>query len=792
MLKGTSMDARTRKVLEYDTILKSLAEECVSPLGEAQAAELVPFTYRIEVDRAQKETQEAVDFIVRTGSSPLYAFDDVTAELNKARVGSMLSCGELLRIRRFLTTSRQTRSSLLADTEPMSVIYELAQNLCSLHLLEDEIDRCILSEDEVSDHASPELASIRRSMRLCNQRIRDKLNAMIRSSAYANVLQDPIITLRNDRFVVPVRAEYRSSVPGMVHDQSGSGATLFIEPMAVVEINNELRELSLKEKEEIERILTELTKRVAAYFQQILTATENLGRLDFVFAKGKLSMSMQGCAPRINDAGGVLRIRNGRHPLIDPKAVVPITLWLGEDFSTLIITGPNTGGKTVTLKTCGLFAAMAQSGLHIPAGDGSEIPLFDDVYADIGDEQSISQSLSTFSSHMTHIVDILDKATEHSLVLLDELGAGTDPTEGAALAIAILEHLHDRGILTLATTHYSELKAFALAAPGVENGSVEFDVASLRPTYHLSIGIPGKSNAFEISRKLGLPEALIAQAQEKLDANTIRFEDVIENAEYHRQLAEKEKELAVRARQEMEETRAKADREAKRLEEQRTKILEEAREEAARIVRRAKQETQEITAQLRRLRDDSGQSERDRTIQQNRDRLRELEKETLPGIAEADPAEGEAPETVKAGDTVYLVHVGQEGTVLGAPNDKGEVGVQVGPMKMTAKLSQLRLIKPSKKKTAEVRREARLRLASVPMELDIRGKDTQEGVAEMELYLDQAVMGGLKEVSVIHGKGTGLLRDAVHQALRKNKHVDSFRLGRYGEGETGVTIVRLK
>jgi len=786
------MDARTRKVLEYDVILERLAAECVSPLGEAQARTLEPFHYRIEVERAQKETQEAYDYIVHAGSSPLYAFDDVTSELNKARVSSMLSCGELLRVRRFLSTSRQTRSSLLAETEPMSLIYELAQNLCSLHLLEDEIDRCILSEDEVSDHASPELASIRRSMRLCNQRIRDKLNAMIRSSAYANVLQDPIITLRNDRFVVPVRAEYRSSVPGMVHDQSGSGATLFIEPMAVVEINNELKELSLKEKAEIERILTELTKRVATYFNQILASMESLGNLDFIFAKGRLSLLMEGCAPVIHDAHGPLRIRKGRHPLIDPKDVVPITLWLGEDFSTLIITGPNTGGKTVTLKTCGLFAAMAQSGLHIPSSDGSEIPLFDDIYADIGDEQSISQSLSTFSSHMTHIVDILDKATENSLVLLDELGAGTDPTEGAALAIAILEHLHERNIYTLATTHYSELKAFALATPGIENGSVEFDVASLRPTYRLSIGIPGKSNAFEISRKLGLSEDLIAQAQEKLDANTIRFEDVIENAEYHRQLAEKEKELAVRAREEMEETRAKADREAKRLEEQRTKILEEAREEAARIIRKTKQETQEITAQLRRLRDASGQSERDRTIQQNRDRLRELEREAMPEETASDPQNGEAPKSVKPGDSVYLVHVSQEGTVLSAPNDKGEVSVQVGPMKMTAKLNQLRLLKSHKPQAPDTRRAPRLRLASVPMELDIRGKDTQEGTAEMELYLDQAVMGGLKEVSIIHGKGTGLLREAVHQALRKNPHVEEFRLGRYGEGETGVTIVHLK
>jgi len=788
------MDARTRKVLEYDVILDMLAAECVSPLGVEQVRSLVPYSYRIEVERAQKETQEAYDLILHTGSSPLYAFDDIRDEMNKARVDSMLGCAELLRIRRFLSTSRQLRSALLAETEPMSLLYEFAQNLCSLHLLEDEIDRCILSDDEVSDHASPELASIRRAMRLCHQRIRDKLNAMIRSSAYANVLQDPIITIRNDRFVVPVRAEYRSSVPGMVHDQSGSGATLFIEPMAVVEINNELKEYQLKEKAEIERILTELTRRVAAFFAQIQTSVESMASLDFIFAKGRLSHLMEGVAPKIHDAHGPLKIRKGRHPLIDPKVVVPITMWLGEDFSTLIITGPNTGGKTVTLKTCGLFAAMAQSGLHIPASDGCEMPLFDEIYADIGDEQSISQSLSTFSSHMTHIVEILEKSTKNSLVLLDELGAGTDPTEGAALAIAILERLFERGIYTLATTHYSELKAFALATPGIENGSVEFDVASLRPTYRLSIGIPGKSNAFEISRKLGLSEELITKAQEKLDQNSIRFEDVIENAEYHRQLAEKEKELAMRARQEMEETRARADREAKRLEEQRTKILEEARAEAARIVKRTKQEAQDITAQLRRLRDVAGQSDRDRALQQNRDKLRELEKETIPEAARTaqDAAAGEAPKTVSPGDYVYLVNVAQEGTVLSEPNDKKEVQVQVGPMKMMVKLANLRLMKRPKKTAPETRRAPKLRLAAVPMELDIRGSDTQEGVAEMELYLDQAVMGGLKEVSVIHGKGTGLLRDAVHQALRRNSHVDSFRLGRYGEGETGVTIIRLK
>jgi len=420
------------------------------------------------------------------------------------------------------------------------------------------------------------------------------------------------------------------------------------------------------------------------------------------------------------------------------------------------------------------------------------VPLFDAVYADIGDEQSISQSLSTFSSHMTHIVEILEKATPYSLVLLDELGAGTDPTEGAALAISILEHLHEREIYTLATTHYSELKAYALATPGVENASVEFDVASLRPTYRLSIGIPGKSNAFEISRKLGLSEALITSAQEKLDQNAVRFEDVIENAEYHRQMAEKDKQLAEAARREMEETRAKADREAKRLEEQKEKILREARDEAARIVRRAKAETQEIASQLRRLKDQSGQPERDRALQQSRDRLRELERESLPEAASVAPDGQEPPESVKPGDYVYLAHVAQEATVLSPANDKGEVQVQVGPMKMAVRITDIRLLKTPKSVKEAPRRSPNLRLSSVPLELDIRGKDTQEGVAEMELYLDSAVIGGLKEVYIIHGKGTGLLREAVQQALRKNGHVKEFRLGRYGEGENGVTIVTLK
>jgi len=786
------MDERTRKVLEYDVILAQLAAECASPLGEEQALALMPYAYRIEVERAQKETLEAYDYILHTGSSPLYAFDDIRTQMHKARVDSALTCGELLAVRRFLATSRQLRSALLAETQPLQILYEYAQNLCSLRLLEEEIERCVLSEDELHDHASPELASIRRAMRLCNQRIRDKLNQMLRSSAYQQVLQDPIITMRGGRYVVPVRAEYRSSVPGMIHDQSGSGATLFIEPMAVVEINNELREYQLKEKEEIERILAQLTRRVAAFREPIEVSVEAMAKLDFIFAKGRLSHKMAGMPPVIHDAHGPLVIRKGRHPLIDKEKVVPISLWMGEDFTTLIITGPNTGGKTVTLKTCGLFASMAQSGLHLPAAEGCEVPLFDAVYADIGDEQSISQSLSTFSSHMTHIVEILEKATPYSLVLLDELGAGTDPTEGAALAISILEHLHEREIYTLATTHYSELKAYALATPGVENASVEFDVASLRPTYRLSIGIPGKSNAFEISRKLGLSEALITSAQEKLDQNAVRFEDVIENAEYHRQMAEKEKQLAEAARREMEETRAKADREAKRLEEQKEKILREARDEAARIVRRAKAETQEIASQLRRLKDQSGQPERDRALQQSRDRLRELERESLPEAASVAPDGQEPPESVKPGDYVYLAHVAQEATVLSPANDKGEVQVQVGPMKMAVRITDIRLLKTPKSVKEAPRRSPNLRLSSVPLELDIRGKDTQEGVAEMELYLDSAVIGGLKEVYIIHGKGTGLLREAVQQALRKNGHVKEFRLGRYGEGENGVTIVTLK
>ena len=788
------MNERTYRILEFDKILQMLSEQCVSSLGSAEAERLTPSVHRIEVVRWQQETSEAYDYLMQSGVSPVHSFDDITASLNKARIDGMLQPKERLACRLMLAASRGLRRALLEGCEPASLLGGYAAGLISEKPVEDEIERCILGEDEIADAASPELYRIRRDIKGCHARIRDRMNRMIHSPQYAKYLQNPIITMRNDRYVIPVRAEYRANVPGLIHDQSGSGATLFVEPMAVVEINNELKELMGKEREEIERILLLLSALVARHQEEMGFSLGVMAHLDFVFAKAKLSAQMKAISPKIEE-GMRLRIVQGRHPLIDQDKVVPSNFWMGEGFTTLIITGPNTGGKTVTLKTCGLFAVMAQAGLHIPAGEGSYLPIFTDVFADIGDEQSIEQSLSTFSSHMKNIVSILREVNERSLVLLDELGAGTDPTEGAALAISILERLTARGVLTLATTHYSELKAYALSTAGVENASVEFDVASLAPTYRLSIGIPGKSNAFEISRKLGLEAAVIDRAQEYLSQEQIRFEDVIQNAEYHRQLAEKEREQAELARRESERLKQQVQQERKRLEEQREKILTRAREEAARLIRKSKNEMDAIIGELKAQRDKAGAADRDRTIQQARDRMRGNERELEAAAPRGgEPADQGKPLTkVEVGQTVWVANLEKNGVVLSAATRGGEVQVQVGSMKLNAKLKNLRAAaQEEKKKPVIEKRESRLAMPSVGLELDIRGYDAESGVMEMDKYLDSAYMGGLKEVSIIHGKGTGILRDAVQRRLRRHPLVDTFRLGNYGEGETGVTIVKFK
>ena len=780
---------RALRVLEFVKIRQQLATMAVTPMGAEECARLQPETDVEQVRRALDETEEATVLLTYLGGNPLIPYADCREALVLCQKGAALSPRKLLDVAECLRASRAARSALVKEREDTPIITAAASRLTSLQRLEDEITGAILSEDEIADSASAELARIRRQIRLANERVREKLNQMIRSSTFQKYLQENIITMRGDRFVLPVRAEYRTSVPGLVHDQSASGATLFVEPMAVVELGNDVKQYRAQEQQEIDRILLALSQAIAPYAESITLNVALLNRLDFIFAKGTLARSMHATLPKINDRG-YIKIVRGRHPLIDPDTVVPSDLWLGDQFTTLIITGPNTGGKTVTLKTVGLFTLMAMAGLHVPANLGTELSVFGAVYADIGDEQSIEQSLSTFSSHMKNIVEIMTNVTPRDLVLFDELGAGTDPTEGAALAQSILTRLLQLRVRTMATTHYSELKAFALATAGVENASVEFDVSTLRPTYRLSIGIPGKSNAFEISRKLGLSEEVIAQAKELISKEDIRFEDVIANAEYHRQIAQRERELAEQASQETIRLRNEAETLRRDIEEKKAKSMQKAREEAKRVLENARREADGILSDLKTLRKKANTPEYE--AQELRRRLEKGIDELSEGLAQPSANSFVAPKTVRVGEAVEIVHLKTKGTVLTPPDSKGEVQVQAGIMKLKAHLSQLRIIAPEKQQTTRVLAKTGAATRTVPLELDVRGKALDEALPEVDIYLDEATLAGLSEVSIIHGKGTGVLRAGIQQHLRKHMNVKEFRLGVYGEGEEGVTIVKLK
>ena len=781
---------RTMRVLEFVRIRDMLAEGALTETGRDICRNLVPFDDLASVAAAQAETEEAAAILQYTGGHPLSAFPDIRPALAVCEKGGNLSAGMLLNVAEVLRVSRAARDALVTERENTPLLRGMAEGLFTARNIEKDITDAILSEDEISDRASGELMNIRRHLRGAQERIRDRLNQMIRSSEMQKALQDPIITVRNNRYVVPVRAEYRNMVPGLVHDQSSSGATLFIEPMAAVEMGNELKQWQLKEQQEIARILSALSAETAPYAGQLSETVELLSRLDFVFAKGLLSRRLVCVRPKLNDRGA-LKIIRGRHPMIDPSAVVPLTIWLQDDMNTLVITGPNTGGKTVTLKTVGLFTLMAQAGLQIPADEGTEIAVFEQVFADIGDEQSIEQSLSTFSGHMTYIVEILKNVTPRDLVLFDELGAGTDPTEGAALAQSILTRLLHIRVRTIATTHYSELKAFALTTKGVENASVEFDVETLRPTYRLSIGVPGKSNAFEISRRLGLPENLIAQARELLSGNAIRFEDVIANAEYHRQVAEKERAIAQEASRETVRLRDEAEALRREMEQKREQALRKAREEAKRMLEQARRESEGVIAELKKMKKNAQAGENG--IQDLRRRLDRDIDEMSEGLKQETPESGEAPANVKPGDRVKILTLGAEGTVLAPPDARGEVRLQAGAMKFSAPLSQLRMIRSARaEEKTTVRAKTDMMTRTVSPECDVRGMSLEEALDAVSLYLDEAVLAGLNEVYIIHGKGTGTLRAGIQQDLRKNRHVKSFRRGMYGEGEEGVTVVTLK
>ena len=784
------MEKRVLKTLEYDKILAMLKERASCCISRELVDTMEPSGDFDTVERELKLTAEAETLFYKTGRSPVDDFPDMRHCLERMHAALFLSTGELLGIASCLKAARIAKDILAKEVGEESYLYNLAGLLITHRSAEEEINRCIINEDEIFDGASPALARIRRAMRLANEKVREKLNSMIRSTAYQKYLQEPIITIRNGRFVIPVKQEYRQQVPGLIHDQSSSGATLFIEPSAVVELGNEYKKLLAEEADEIERILTELTAMLAPYADEIREDLNIMGQIDLVFAKAKLSRELNAVMPRLN-RNNYVRIVRGRHPLIPADRVVPIDIWIGSDYRSLIITGPNTGGKTVTLKIVGLFALMVQSGIFVPANEGSEFPVFEHIYADIGDEQSIEQSLSTFSSHMKNIVGILDRADENSLVLLDELGAGTDPIEGAALAMSILEELNDRHCICVSTTHYSEIKAFAMTHEGMENASMEFDIDRLCPTYRLYIGIPGKSNAFEISSRLGLPNSIIDKAKGFLKGEDVRFEDIISSAQSQHRIAEEERKMAEEARAELEKLRADAERERRKLDEDRNRLQAKAKEDAKRIVADTKREMEKLIVEIRSIKD-IDRSAADRVIQAARDTLRATETAVNEKEAIKKEDNTKPPKTVRAGDTVNIVTLDQKATVLSAPDSKGEVMVQAGVMKLNVKLKDIRLIE-EKKAAAPTSGKVGLGAGKqVGLELDVRGMLVDEANIIVDRYLDDAYNAGLSEVNIIHGKGTGALRAGVQAFLKRHPLVKGYRMGSYGEGDAGVTVVTLK
>ncbi len=784
------MEKRVLKTLEYDKILAMLKERASCCISRELVDTMEPSGDFDTVERELKLTAEAETLFYKTGRSPVDDFPDMRHCLERMHAALFLSTGELLGIASCLKAARIAKDILAKEVGEESYLYNLAGLLITHRSAEEEINRCVINEDEIFDGASPALARIRRAMRLANEKVREKLNSMIRSTAYQKYLQEPIITIRNGRFVIPVKQEYRQQVPGLIHDQSSSGATLFIEPSAVVEFGNEYKKLLAEEADEIERILTELTAMLAPYADEIREDLNIMGQIDLIFAKAKLSRELNAVMPRLN-RNNYVRIVRGRHPLIPADRVVPIDIWIGSDYRSLIITGPNTGGKTVTLKIVGLFALMVQSGIFVPANEGSEFPVFEHIYADIGDEQSIEQSLSTFSSHMKNIVGILDKADENSLVLLDELGAGTDPIEGAALAMSILEELNDRHCICVSTTHYSEIKAFAMTHEGMENASMEFDIDRLCPTYRLYIGIPGKSNAFEISSRLGLPNSIIDKAKGFLKGEDVRFEDIISSAQSQHRIAEEERKMAEEARAELEKLRADAERERRKLDEDRNRLQAKAKEDAKRIVADTKREMEKLIVEIRSIKD-IDRSAADRVIQAARDTLRATETAVNEKEAIKKEDNTKPPKTVRAGDTVNIVTLDQKATVLSAPDSKGEVMVQAGVMKLNVKLKDIRLIE-EKKAAAPTSGKVGLGAGKqVGLELDVRGMLVDEANIMVDRYLDDAYNAGLSEVNIIHGKGTGALRAGVQAFLKRHPLVKGYRMGSYGEGDAGVTVVTLK
>ena len=835
------MNQKALKTLEYTKIITQLESHAASPLGKSLCQELSPSSDLEEIRTRQAQTTDAVNRVRLKGSVSFSGLREIGGSLKRLEIGSSLSIPELLSISSVLTVASRAKAYGRRDTEDPPVftprfpgqkppkqaevaeyvpdsLDPLFQSIEPLTPLNNEIKRCILSEDEIADEASPGLSRVRRSIKAAADRIHTQLNSILNS--HRTYLQDAVITMRDGRYCLPVKAEYKNQVSGMVHDQSATGSTLFIEPMAIVKLNNEIRELEIQEQKEIEAVLATLSNEAAPHIEELRLNMELLAQLDFIFAKAALSRQYRCSAPVFNDKGRI-HIKDGRHPLLDPQKVVPINIWLGKDFDLLIVTGPNTGGKTVSLKTVGLFTLMGQAGLHIPAWEGSELAVFDEVFADIGDEQSIEQSLSTFSAHMTNIVSILQQADSRSLCLFDELGAGTDPTEGAALAIAVLSFLHNMKCRTMATTHYSELKVFALTTPGVENACCEFSVETLQPTYRLLIGIPGKSNAFAISKKLGLPDFIIEDAKSHLEAKDESFEDLLSSLETSRVTIEKEQEEIRSYKEEIAQLKSRLTQKEERLDERKDKLIRNASEEAQRILREAKETADQTIREINRLASESGVG---KELEAQRAKLREQIKKTDDKLAvkAKGPSQPISPKKLKIGDGVKVLSMNLKGTVSTLPDAKGDLFVQMGILRSRVNIRDLELIREddisatlgdgssrtyggtaagskAKKTFSQAKGNGsgsgQIRMSksfSVGTEVNLIGMTTDEAVPAMEKYLDDAYLAHMPSVRVVHGRGTGALKNACHKRLRQLKYVKDFRLGEFGEGGTGVTIVTFK
>lgn len=792
------MNQKALRALEYPKIIQQLTDKASSSMGKELCRNLVPLTNIEEIRSMQAQTKDALTRLFQKGSISFGSVKDVRGSLKRLEIGSTLGISEILAICNLLENTNRVKAYARNDRSdgiPDS-LDGMFQSLEPLTPLSSEIRRCILSEDEISDDASSTLRQIRRSMKQANDRIHTQLGSLVNGSA-RNYLQDAVITMRNGRYCIPVKAEYKGQVPGMIHDQSATGATLFIEPMAIVKLNNDIRELELQEQKEIEVILASLSEQIALDREAIRIDLQIMVDLDFIFARASLAMDMNASEPIFNEEGRI-HLKKARHPLIDKKKVVPIDIRLGQEFDLLVVTGPNTGGKTVSLKTVGLLTLMGQSGLHIPALDRSELALFQEVYADIGDEQSIEQSLSTFSSHMTNVVSFLNKADRHSLVLFDELGAGTDPTEGAALAISILSHLHEQGIRTMATTHYSELKVYALSTKGVENACCEFDVETLRPTYRLLIGVPGKSNAFAISSKLGLPDAIIEKAKEQISEQDESFEDVLTSLEESRVTIENERQEIQQYKTEIQSLKEKLEARQEKLEEQKERILRQANEEAHSILREAKEyadQTMKLFHKFQKDHVDTAAVERER--QNLRKKMSKAESGLVLKPGAKKPEKQVNPKDLRLGESVRVLSMNLNGTVSSHPDSKGYLFVQMGIIRSKVHISDLELVDEPVITNTRLQKTGagKIRMsksATISPEINLLGKTVDEAVAELDKYLDDAYLAHLKSVRVVHGKGTGALRKGVHNYLRRQKHVDSFRLGEFGEGDAGVTIVEFK